>query len=401
MSKRSAVKVVGPLAAYAPGFGRELKNRGYTDLSVVQQLRLVAHLSRWLDAKSLEAPGLTPEGIEVFCTARQGEGYTTLRTPRALRPLQEFLQSHGVVPPPQAPQPVSAEQLLLDRYRSYLVTERGMVEQGVSRWVQSAERFMANHPGLADGTTELKAAGVSAFCARELPQRASSSAKNLAAALRSFLKFLYVEGLLAAPLAQAVPPVAGSVGAGLPRAVSPSTLTALLGSCDRRTTKGRRDYAIIVLLARLGLRAGEVARLSLDDIDWGAGEVLVHGKGGRDERLPLPHDVGAAMAGYVRRGRPRAESRALFLRAIAPAVGLTPGGVTSVVYTASERAGVPRVGAHRLRHGCATEMLTAGASLGDIGQVLRHAAVATTAIYAKVDFVALRPLAQPWPRGAA
>jgi len=157
----------------------------------------------------------------------------------------------------------------------------------------------------------------------------------------------------------------------------------------------------MLLLARLGLRAGEVARLSLDDIDWGVGEVVVHGKGGRDERLPLPHDVGAAVAGYVRRGRPRAETRAVFLRAIAPAVGLTPGGDTSVVYTASERAGVPKVGAHRLRHGCATEMLTAGASLGDIGQVLRHAAVATTAIYAKVDFVALRPLAQPWPGGAA
>jgi site-specific recombinase XerD len=157
----------------------------------------------------------------------------------------------------------------------------------------------------------------------------------------------------------------------------------------------------MLLLARLGLRAGEVALLSLDDIDWANGELVVHGKGGRDERLPLPHDVGVAVAGYVRRGRPRAETRAVFLRAIAPAVGLTPGGVTSVVYTASDRAGVPRVGAHRLRHGCATEMLAAGASLGEIGQILRHAAVSTTAIYAKVDFVALRPLAQPWPRGAA
>jgi site-specific recombinase XerD len=305
------------------------------------------------------------------------------------------------VPPFQASQPASAEHLLLDRYRSYLVTERGMVEQGVLSWVRAAERFMADHHGLADGTAGLTGAGVSAFCARELPRRAGSSAKNLAAALRSFLRFLHVEGLIEAPLAQAVPPVSGNNGAGLPRAVSPSTLTALLASCDRRTAKGRRDYAIIVLLARLGLRSGEVARLSLDDIDWGAGEVIVHGKGGRDERLPLPHDVGDALAGYLKQGRPRAETRTVFLRAIAPSVRLTPGGVTSVVYTASERAGVPKVGAHRLRHGCATEMLAAGASLGEIGQVLRHAAVATTAIYAKVDFVALRPLAQPWPRGAA
>jgi site-specific recombinase XerD len=401
MSKVSVVKVVGPMAGYASEFGRELKKRGYTDHSVAQQLRLVAHVSRWLDAEGIEVPGLTPERIEAFCTARRGEGYTNLRTPRALRPLQEFLQGHGVVPLQESQPAPSAERLLLDRYRSYLVTERGMVQQGVLRWVHAAERFMEDHPGLADGTAELKAAEVSAFCARELPQRAGSSARNLAAALRSFLRFLHVEGLLVAPLAQAVPPVAGSAGAGLPRAVAPATLAALLASCDRRTATGRRDYAIMVLLARLGLRAGEVARLSLDDIDWGAGEVLVHGKGGHHERLPLPHDVGAAMAGYVRRGRPRTETRTVFLRAIAPAVGLTPGGVTSVVYTASERAGVPKVGAHRLRHGCATEMLAAGASLGEIGQVLRHAAVSTTAIYAKVDFVALRPLAQPWPGGAA
>src|ERR1035437_4113934 len=185
---------------------------------------------------------------------------------------------------------------------------------------------MEDHPGLADGTAELKAAEVSAFCARELPQRAGSSARNLAAALRSFLRFLHVEGLLVAPLAQAVPPVAGSAGAGLPRAVAPATLAALLASCDRRTATGRRDYAIMVLLARLGLRAGEVARLSLDDIDWRSGELLVHGKGGRDERMPLPDDVGAALAGYVRRGRPRADTRVVFLRAIAPAVGLSGGG---------------------------------------------------------------------------
>jgi site-specific recombinase XerD len=210
-----------------------------------------------------------------------------------------------------------------------------------------------------------------------------------------------VEGLIKAPLAQAVPPVSGSKGAGLPRAVASATLTALLASCDRRTATGRRDYAIMVLLARLGLRAGEVARLSLDDIDWGNGEVLVHGKGGRDDWLPLPDDVGAALAGYLKRGRQRAETRAVFLRAIAPAVGLTPVGVTWVVYSACQRAGVPKIGAHRLRHSAATEMLRAGASLTEIGQVLRHAALGTTAIYAKVDFVALRPLAQPWPGGAA
>jgi integrase/recombinase XerD len=401
MSKMSVVNVVGPLAAYAPRFGHELKDSGYTDLSVAGQLRLMAHVSRWLDREGIEVTALTPERIEAFCTARRAEGYTNLRTPRAIRPLQEFLQSQGVLPPPQVPQPESAQERLLERYRSYLVSERGMVEQGVSRWVQVGERFLADHPGLANGTAELGAAEVSTFCARELPPRAGSSAKNLAAALRSFLRFLHVEGLIETPLVQAVPPVAGTKGAGLPRAVPSATLTALLASCDRRTAIGRRDYAIMVLLARLGLRAGEVARLSLDDVDWRSGELLVHGKGGSNQRLPLPHDVGAAMAGYLERGRPHADARAVFLRAIAPAIGLTGGAVTQVVYAACERAEVPKVGAHRLRHSCATEMLGAGASLVEIGQVLRHAAVGTTAIYAKVDFVALRPLAQPWPGGVA
>jgi len=275
------------------------------------------------------------------------------------------------------------------------------VDQGVARWAQAAATFLADHPGLAEGGSGVGPAEVSAFCARELPQLGGSSASNLAAALRSLLRFLHVEGLIAAPLAQAVPAVAGRKGTGLPGAVPPATLTRLLASCDRRTGMGRRDYAILLVLARLGLRAGEVARLSLDDVDWVNGEVLVHGKGGRAERLPLPDDVGAAVAGYLRRGRPRADTRAVFLRAIAPADGLTPPGVTWVVYAACGRARVPKIGAHRLRHGAATEMLRAGASLAEVSQVLRHAAVGTTAIYAKVDFVALRPLAQPWPGGAA
>jgi len=401
MSKESVVKVVGPMAAYAPEFGRELKSRGYTDISVAQQLRLMAHVSRWLDREGLGAPAFTAERIEAFCRARRYEGYTSKRTPRGLRPLQEFLESQRVVPPPQVPQPVTAEERLLDHYRNYLVTERGLVELGVARWVQSAQRFLVDHPGLAQGQGGLDAAGVGAFCARELPKRAGSSARNLAAALRSFLRFLHVEGLIDAPLAQAVPPVSGAKGAGLPRAVPAATIAALLASCDRRRATGRRDYAIMMLLARLGLRAGEVAHLKLEDIDWQGGEVLVHGKGGRDERLPLPDDVGAALAGYLKRGRQRGETRAVFLRAIAPALGLTPGGVTWVVYSACQRAGVPRIGAHRLRHSAGTQMLRAGAPLGEIAQVLRHADLATTQIYAKVDFVALRPLAQPWPGGVA
>jgi len=351
--------------------------------------------------EGLEAAAFTPERVEAFCIARRAEGYRGLRTAKALAPLQEFLQRQGVLPPPPAPGPTSAEQQLLERYQDYLVCERGLTERVVSHWVQAAALFVAEHPKLAEGGPAVGAAAVSAFCARELPRRSGSAARNLAAALRSFLRFLHVEGLVGAPLAQAVPPVAGRKSTGLPRGVGSTTVARLLASCDQRIGVGRRDYAVLLLLARLGLRAGEVARLRLDDIDWRNGELVVHGKGGREERLPLPTDVGAAMAGYLWRGRPHAGTRTVVLRAIAPAVALTPTGITWVVYAACDRAGVPRVGAHRLRHTLASEMLHAGASLVEVGQVLRHAAVGTTAIYAKVDFAALRPLALPWPAGVA
>jgi site-specific recombinase XerD len=401
MSKRSVVKVVGPLAPYAAGWADELKGRGYTDLSVDGHLRLVAHASRWLAAGGLEAEAFTPERIEEFSTDRKAAGYSSLHTMRAIEPLRGYLEAQGVLLPPPAHDPENAEEHLLDRYRSYLVCERSLVEQVVAIWMHAAARFLADHPGLADGGTEVGVAEVSAFCVRELTLQNRSSARNSAAALRSFLRFLHVEGVVAAPLAQAVPAVANRKGAGLPRGVSPATISQLLASCDRRTRLGRRDYAILLLLARLGLRAGEVARMALEDIDWCHGELIVHGKGNRDQRLPLPADVGAAVAGYLQRGRQRCDTRTVFLRAIAPTVGLSPVGITWVVYSACERACVPKFGAHRLRHSAATEMLRAGASLIEVGQVLRHANVGTTAIYAKVDFASLRLLAPSWPGSAA
>jgi site-specific recombinase XerD len=215
--------------------------------------------------------------------------------------------------------------------------------------------------------------------------------------MRSFLRFAVVEGLTAWPLATAVPSVARWTAVGLPRGLTRVEVAALLASCDQRRAIGRRDYAILVLLARLGLRAAEVAALRLDDIDWRAGEIVVRGKGRTEERLPLPSDVGEAIAVYLRRGRPQRPEREVFLRAAAPLRGLAPEGVSEVVRAASERAGLGSFGAHRLRHTAGTEMLRAGASLTEVAQVLRHRSVTTTAIYAKVDHLALRELAMPWP----
>jgi site-specific recombinase XerD len=179
-------------------------------------------------------------------------------------------------------------------------------------------------------------------------------------------------------------------------------VSRLLASCDRGTPGGRRDYAILTVLARLGLRAGEVAGLELDDLDWRGGEIIVRGKGNRAERLPLPADVGEAVAGYLRAGRPAtAAGRTVFVRVKAPRRALTKGGVTQVVAAAGRRAGLGPLSAHRLRHTVATELLRAGAPLAEIGQLLRHRSALTTAIYAKVDRDALRTIARAWPGGAA
>jgi integrase len=214
--------------------------------------------------------------------------------------------------------------------------------------------------------------------------------------LRSCLRFLHVAGLIEAPLVWAVPSVADLRDRTLPRGLEPAAVRKLLASCDRRRTIGRRDYAIVLLLSRLGLRRGEVAAMQLEDIDWRAGELLIRGKGPRQDVLPLPVDVGEALVSYLRR-RPRCESRALFVRMTAPLQELAPHTIGWIVREACTRAGLPRVGAHRLRHTAATEMLRQGASLAEIGQVLRHREQKTTAIYAKVDRRALRALARPWP----
>jgi integrase len=244
----------------------------------------------------------------------------------------------------------------------------------------------------------MKAADVTGFVLATCPGRAVGSAKLIVCAVRSLLRWLHMSGVVATPLAAAVPSVAGWRLSSLPRALEPGQLRSLLAACDRRTPAGRRDYAILLLLSRLGLRAGEVARLGLDDIDWRRGEFAISGKGNRAERLPLPADVGAAIAAYLRRGRPgTAEGRSVFVRVHAPHRGLTTGGVTMVVFDAAQRAGLPKMHAHRLRHTAATAMLRAGSPLSEVGQVLRHRSALSTAIYAKVDRDALAVLARPWP----
>ena len=393
-----AMEMEGPLALWAAGLAGRLEALGYAPSTATVQMRLAGRLSRFLEKRGLAAGQLSAEVVDDFFADLHAHHGSSWPTPKSIVWLVEYLREAGVAPAPPPAPARSAEEELAGRYRRYLVDERGLARKTVIARERTALLFLAEHRGCQ--LQDLSAADVSRFVTRQCRSLTVRSAERLVNGLRSFLRFALAEGLITVPLASAVPSVARWSGAGLPRGLAPGQVAALMASCDRRRATGKRDYAILVLLARLGLRAAEIAALRLDDIDWRAGEIVVRGKGHTEERLPLPSDVGEAIAGYLRHGRPRRPEREMFLRASAPLRGLAPEGVSEVVRAASERAGLGSFGAHRLRHTAGTEMLRAGASLPEVAQVLRHRSVATTAIYAKVDFLALRELAMPWP-GAA
>ncbi len=397
------VRVVGPLEPFAQGFRAELAERGYTQWSAKPQLHLVAHLSRWLASQRLEAGKLVPERVEQFLAARRAAGYTSHLTVRGLSPLLSYLQALGVVPEPLPQVTNSPLEELLSAYRGYLVRERGLAAGSVRGYESVGRRFLSERAKGGELDLEgLVAADVTRFVQGEVtPDGHVRGARILVSALRSLLHYLHLEGITARRLASVVPAVAGWRGSSLPRALEPSQVSRLLASCNRRTAIGSRDYAIMLLLVRLGLRAQEVASLELEDLDWRAGEVVVRGKGRREERLPLPVDVGEALVDYLRQSRPSSWCTRLFLRVRAPHRELTKEGIGDVVRWACVRAGLPKVGPHRLRHTAATAMLRAGVRLPEVSQVLRHRNLSTTAIYAKVDEKQLRNLARPWPGGAA
>lgn len=393
----------GPLAGYAPGYGSWLAARGYSRWSVSHRLWQLDLLSRWLEREGLSPGELSLERVEAFLAARRAAGYSTWLSVRSAALPLEYLRELGVVPAVTGLGVIGdpVERLLVD-YSRYLFDERALTEHTVLvRYVPVARVFLDGV--MSAGGLELErvtAAEVSSFLARECRQRSVPGARELVVALRSFLRYLHIAGLIAMPLQWAVPGVADLRDRSLPRGLEPVVVKRLLSSCDRRRTVGRRDYAILLLLSRLGLRAGEIVALTLEDIDWHSGELLVAGKGGRYDRLPLTVDVGEAIVSYLRR-RPRIRDRALFLRVTAPAGALRTSAVSAIVRCACERAGVSSAGSHALRHTAATEMLRRGASLAEIGEVLRHREQKTTAIYAKVDRKTLRRLARPWPEGGA
>jgi integrase/recombinase XerD len=403
MGRPTGVHVSGPLEPFVRGFLLELIELSYSWTVQVNRLRLMAELSAWMASREVEADELTTSLIGEFLASVRARGLKCeWFSSMSERQLVGYLCRLGVVSEPRPVVVSDPVELLVERFVEYLVRERGLSDGSHTVWEykRTARLFLAGRlepdGGGLDGTT---AGDVTRFVLAECRHRSRRMSVGLVSNLRGLLRFLFLEGLMPADLTAAVPKVASWQCASLPRALPVEHVARLLASCDRTTAVGRRDFAILVMLSRLGVRACEVARLRLADIDWRAGELIVRGKQNRDERLPFPTDVGDALVDYLRDGRPAWKDPHVFLTARAPFRPLTggAGAIGQVVRSACQRSGLDPVGVHRLRHTVATEVLRAGAPLEEIASLLRHRRYATTVIYAKVDWERLRELARPWP----
>lgn len=387
----------GALAAHVEGYGLWLAQRGYTPLTIRNMLKDLGQVGLWLEQAGLALAQLDEQRIGRFLASRRAEGCRRVPGPRAMVPLMSYLREAGLVP---AAEPASTPlTVLLEQYRCWMVQERGLAAITVLRYANTARRFLEKY-AVEDGELrpkQLSGSDVHAFLLAECARVSAGSAKGRVAELRSVLRFLAVRDLTSLALAQAVPAVAGWREVPVPPTMTAANIAALLAGCDRRTPTGARDFAILTLLARLGLRSIEIARLELGDVDWRAGELVVRGKAHRQDRMPLPDDVGQALVEYLTGARGRSTDRHLFLTCRAPRGPVRADLVGDVVERACHRAGVRVVGPHRLRHALAARLLHEGAGLAAISQVLRHQDLATTALYAKVDLHALRLVAQPWP----
>lgn len=392
----------GPLGTYIDDYAAELRAEGYAQQSAELQIRLVGDFSQWLAKRRISAPQITDAHFQPYLRSRARYRRLQRSDPAALKRLLSLLLRQGVIAEPSLVPSTPAEQLG-DEFRLYLRQERALAPATLIAYRPFVGDFLTEHFGT--GPVDLGALSpldVTGFVQRRAASIHSKRVQLMTTALRSFLRFAHYRGDVHTDLAACVPSVANWSQSNIPKAFPSGQVKRLLASCNRRTAVGRRDYAILLLLARLGLRAGEVTTLTLEDLYWQAGLITVRGKGGRDSQLPLPPDVGEAIADYLRNGRPPTASRCVFLRAKAPVRSFKGSqAVDSVVRHALARAGIdsPRKGAHQFRHGLACQMLRQGASLAEIGEVLRHRSPQTTAIYAKVDVPALRSLALPWPGG--
>ena len=384
------------LARHASGYEQFLEGRGYARRSIEAHRRLMVDLGRWLAVGEVGLVIPSVSELEAFVAWRQATGRSRFTSVRGLRPLIEYL---GMVLPPRPPEPETALDRFVSSYRCYLVGERGLAELTLVGYLETARVFLeVSCSGDPERLGALGPAEVASFVVAERARGLSPRTVNeVVVRLRSLLRVCYLKGLIDSPLSQATPWMANSRAGSLPRGLEVGVGARLLASCDRSTLVGARDFAIMTVLVRLGLRAGEVAALCLDDLDWHRGELVVRGKGECFEQLPLPVDVGQALADYLTyRGRAPA-GRSVFSTVYAPLGPMSRTAVRAVVRQACLRVGVPDCGTHRFRHHLATGLLADGASLPEIGQLLRHHHLQTTAIYATVDANALAAVAGSWP----
>ena len=392
---------VWPLASYLDTYLKRIEQEGFLPSSVPMQMYAIARFSNWLPTGQVDLHQVDEATVERFLHRDLDVVHSAESAP--LRRFLVMLREIGVTAA-KPPEPRNYQQRFVDEYRRYLLGERGFAESSLRNYVPFAEQLLCSRFGQSDmNLSELTAMDVTKFVQDRVRQLNSGRAKLLVTALRSFLRYLRHQGEISIDLAGCVPAVAVWSLSTLPKFLPAGTVQRILDHCKRDTPDGKRNYAILLLLARLGLRACEIVSLSLDDIDWDNGRVTIRCKGGRWAQLPLPADVGEAIAIYLRSGRPRCVCRHVFLRHRAPIHGFSHSiTVSTIVRRALIRTGIEsaRKGAHLFRHTLATDLLRNGASLDEIGELLRHRSPNTTALYAKVDLIALRTLALPWPGGA-
>ena len=394
----------GPLAAHLSSFANAICAQGYNVWSLKRKVRVAACFSRWLKQRGVGVRDICFDHATRYLRYRARHFLPRNDDRAALRQLIDFLRGEGVIPPEQmATIRISAVERCVQEYEAYLRDIQALARATIINYVPFVRKFLKHRFGNGKVTlSKLGAADVVRFVQVQAPRLHLKQAKLMTTALRSFLRYMRYRGDITLDLAAAVPVVANWSRPSIPRGISADQTRELLASIDRRTAVGRRDYAILLMLARLGLRSSEVVFLELDDIDWDAGRLSVRTKGGQRIELPLPADVGKAIAAYLQHGRPKSASRRVFLRARACITGFRgPSSLGCVVRRALQRAGIdaPTTGAHQFRHGLATQMLNHGASLTEIGEVLGHRHPQSTLIYTRVDIKALRALALPWPGG--
>lgn len=391
----------GTLGPHIDGFAALLSEQGYTEHTARSKLRLAAYLSCWLHRQRLGLSDLDERQVEKFLEYRRRHGFVHRGNAATLLHLIRYLREAGVIPVPVVQMDDNELHRLEQDFTQYLAQERGLAQPTLINYLPYVRRFLSERFGTNNIVlAELRPPDISRFILRHAHTMSPGRAKLMVTAFRSFFRYLLWRGDISTDLAAAVPSVADWRLSTLPKSLPPPDVERLLQSCDRTTATGQRNYAILLFLARLGLRAGEVVATTLDDINWNSGELTIHGKGLRTDKLPLPPDVGEALAVYLRYGRPQCSTRRVFIRMKAPRLGLASSvDISSIVSRALTRAGLnpARRGAHLLRHSLAARMLQGGASLTEIGEVLRHHSTNTTEIYAKISLAALRPLAQPWP----